>query len=111
MADDLRPTQTQSESSIESAMRWISDRPLVHFVFSEFMSALASFSVYVLILMFSYAAQEVTALLPLNNPAPLQFLDLVLAWGTAFGGGVTFAMLTIFNVLRLGLQLTRQVRA
>lgn len=92
-------------------MRWIQARPLAHFAFSEFMGGLVSFLVYVFFLMFSFASQEVTALLPLNNPAPLHFLDLVLAWGTAFSGSITFGMITLSNIVRLGFQLMGEIRA
>ena len=89
-------------------LRWVHERPLPHFIYSEFLAGVASLSVYTFFLTVSYLTEKLTAALPLKNTAPAHFLDMIFAWGTAFSGGITFCMISIFSIIRLGRQLWQE---
>lgn len=96
------------EGFMADATRFIHGKPLLHFVASEFWAGIASLMVYAFFVMVSYAIEMLTASFPLKYTAPAHFLDMVFAWGAAFSGGLTFLMITICSVFRLGRQLLRQ---
>lgn len=97
-----------SANSADDILRWIHERPLPHFIYSELMAGIASVTVYTFFLLVSYLTEMVTAAFPLKYAAPAHFLDMIFAWGTAFSGGITFSMISAFSLIRLGRQLWQE---
>lgn len=98
-----RPSELMDE-----AVSYIQRRPLIHFVVSEVQGGLAALSVYGFFLLFSFAAERLTELLPLKYTAAAHFLDMVLAWAAVFSGAFTFLVYTLANAVRLALHVWRQ---
>ena len=75
--------------------------PYVHFIVSEFWAALTSVSVYLLFRLAGKATDTISEYLPVHDPAPAEFLSTVIHWGAAVGGSMTFAIVTIYQIVIL----------
>lgn len=104
---DPKP-EAPNHGFIASATRYIHERPLLHFISGEINAGVASVMVYAGFVMVSYAIEGLTERFPLKYAAPGHFLDVFFAWCTALSGALTFSMITVCSIFRLGRQLIRQ---
>jgi hypothetical protein len=101
---EQEPTSGRGDRA-PSIIDLLSDHPLWHFVQSETLGALAGLTIYAVFRACAYCATVLTHWLPLEDPGPAHFLDLVLSWGGALGAAATFAIITIYQIAVLIMRL------
>ena len=101
--------QKPPESAASRAFFQARTNPYAHFLLSELQAGVTGLTVYALCHFFSYLIERFSVWLPLENPEPLGYLAELLAWGSVFGGGGSFIILTGFGFVNLMSRLWKSI--
>jgi hypothetical protein len=105
---------TASQDEVSAAEAGVKDlvgsSPYFHFVVSEAWATAASGAVYCFSRLVAWLVQFVDQLLPLNDPAPLVFMERIMSWGGSFVTAAVFLLTTGYQLIVLLKRLYRGIK-